>query len=394
MGHPTQRFSMAKQPYLLQDDSLRAKSDNCVTDSLATPPLESPISFAQFHAYRSNGQDSRPPFPTAIPTPTEYYPLSATSQTSAQAMAFQAFTQESPQMMYSRSSGENSQSTTPRLHSPPLISPPMNRPAPTKMGSVSADVPTARNRRQSEADTVGAPTSTREVARRRASTSLSATHHHLSRSPNRSHQRRSSAMPSLAVPLAGQSISEDPFDEKPTLHLPIKRSSSSPFLVKTDGEDFVEGVFLQDPVPLPPTPHLEKPFETQQVLGENVSSGDDALPNESDQLAKTKQARAESEHRRRVELKESFERLRIVMNVPQPRAGKKDLVEQAIQMIEALQDRDVKRESHLQSLEAEVERLRAQERQYQLKPRSHGVQPPRYILIALYLSHSLLEIRN
>jgi hypothetical protein len=376
---------MAEQSYVSDLVSLRTESNILRTDNLATPPLESPISFAQFHAYQPNAQDSHLSFPTAIPTPTEYYPLSATSQNSAQTMAFQGFTQESPHMMYSRSSGENSQSTTPRLHSPPLISPPTNRPAPTKIGSVSTDVPTARNRRQSEADTLVAPSSTREVARRRASTSLSANHHHLSRSPNRSHQRRSSAMSSLPVPsLAGQSISENPFDEKPATgkqRLQIKRSkSTNTFLVKNDSEEFVEGVFLHDALPPPPTPLVDR-GEGQPAVGESVSSGDDALPNEAEQLAKTKQARAESEHRRRVELKESFERLRLALNVPQPRAGKKDLVEQAISMIEMSKQRELKTTGEIQFLQNQLERqkLQIQQLQQQLQRNSPSVPPPEYV---------------
>lgn len=67
---------------------------------------------------------------------------------------------------------------------------------------------------------------------------------------------------------------------------------------------------------------------------ENESSGDDGVTALPDDLAKTKAARAQSEHRRRVELKESFERLRMTLEVPQPRAGKRDLVEQAITQLE------------------------------------------------------------
>lgn len=68
---------------------------------------------------------------------------------------------------------------------------------------------------------------------------------------------------------------------------------------------------------------------------ENESSGEDGMTARGpDELAKTKAARAQSEHRRRVELKESFERLRLALGVPQPRAGKKDLVEQAILALE------------------------------------------------------------
>lgn len=67
------------------------------------------------------------------------------------------------------------------------------------------------------------------------------------------------------------------------------------------------------------------------AAGESEGSDDPMRP---DEMAKTKAARAQSEHRRRVELKESFERLRIALGVPQPRAGKKDLVEQAIVALE------------------------------------------------------------
>ena len=118
---------------------------------------------------------------------------------------FQAYANNTSHVVYSRSSDENSQSSTPTLQSPPLA----NAPRPIKIGSVSADIPTGRNRRQSLASEVSAETVvTRrpEATRRRAT--LSATQHHLSRSPNRSHQRRSSAMSNVSPSLA-HPISED-----------------------------------------------------------------------------------------------------------------------------------------------------------------------------------------
>jgi hypothetical protein len=72
-------------------------------------------------------------------------------------------------------------------------------------------------------------------------------------------------------------------------------------------------------------------YARPEPAGESEGSDDPMRP---DEMAKTKAARAQSEHRRRVELKESFERLRIALGVPQPRAGKKDLVEQAIVALE------------------------------------------------------------
>ena len=181
-------------------------------------------------------------------------------------------------------------------------------------------------------------------------------------------------------------ISEDPFDEKPasTAHrLQIKRSKSTTTFVKPEAEEFVEAVFLQDGLPPPPTPLLDQPVEAQQVVCETVSSGDDAQPNETEQLAKTKQARAESEHRRRVELKESFERLRLALNVPQPRAGKKDLVEQAISTIELNKQREMKMVNEISFLQAQLERQKAQMQQMQqhLGQQSPGVPPPKYITL-------------
>jgi len=80
-------------------------------------------------------------------------------------------------------------------------------------------------------------------------------------------------------------------------------------------------------------------FQRPDIPLENESSGDDGVPR-PDEMAKTKAARAQSEHRRRVELKESFERLRMTLGVPQPRAGKRDLVEQAIMTIECHKRRE------------------------------------------------------
>jgi hypothetical protein len=77
--------------------------------------------------------------------------------------------------------------------------------------------------------------------------------------------------------------------------------------------------------------YATRPSEQLATAGESEGSDDPMRP---DEMAKTKAARAQSEHRRRVELKESFERLRIALGVPQPRAGKKDLVEQAIVALE------------------------------------------------------------
>jgi len=94
------------------------------------------------------------------------------------------------------------------------------------------------------------------------------------------------------------------------------------------------------------------PLEGSAIL-ENESSGDDRIA--GDELAKTKAARAQSEHRRRVELKESFERLRLALEVPQPRAGKKDLVEQAISAINYLKKRE-------KEMEMEIHFLRQQQK--------------------------------
>ena len=85
-------------------------------------------------------------------------------------------------------------------------------------------------------------------------------------------------------------------------------------------------------------PEAEGIAETH-VVGENDSSGDDAGTVRPDESVKTKQARAQSEHRRREDLKQSFERLKMVLGVPHPRAGKRDLVEQSITEIEFLKRR-------------------------------------------------------
>ena len=210
---------------------------------------------------------------------------------------YQPYTATAPEMLHSLSSGGNSQSsTTPTIQSPPLS----NTPRPTKKGSISTDIPTGRNRGLSlTSDLHEVVPPVRDSTRRRSS--LSASQHHLARSPNRAHHRRASGLPtpSFAVPL-----SQDLFDDRKPGRLQIKRSKSA-------------NTVLTDPSP-------------EAIDHENESSGEDR----PDDLAKTKAARAQSEHRRRVELKESFERLRLALGVPQPRAGKKDLVEQAVMALE------------------------------------------------------------
>lgn len=298
-------------------------------DNLATPPLESPIGFHQLQAYPGNAQSERhPSFPPPMPTPTEYYPFPR-QLTSPTINTFQAYANNTSQVVYSRSSDENSQSSTPTLQSPPLA----NAPRPTKIGSVSADIPTGRNRRQSLASEASAETVT-PATRRRAS--LSATQHHLSRSPNRSHQRRSSAMPNVPLSLA-RPISED--DETKTVRMQVKRSkSANTLLVKHDPEFKAHDQFVPD----------------KSAVVENESSGDDGGIIKPDELAKTKAARAQSEHRRRVELKESFERLRLTLGVPQPRAGKRDLVEQAIIALEYYKRKETEMLAEIQYLQQGV----------------------------------------
>jgi hypothetical protein len=290
-------------------------------DNLATPPLESPVGFHQLQAYPGNAAQSEggATFPAQIPTPTEFFPLHPGQPNQPFLGAFQGFPNDinSSQLIFSRNSGENSQSTTP-TNQPPVLS---ATPRPTKKGSISTDVPTGRNRGQSSAsdassDAVNGVTNVRDATRRRAS--LSTSNRRLSRSPNRSHQRRSSAMPNVPTSFT-LPITEDAFEDKQSNgRMQIKRSkSANTILVKK--EPFVpqEELFVSPPI-------------DGSTIVENESSGDDVTVQQSEELAKTKAARAQSEHRRRVELKDSFDRLRKVMGVPQPRAGKKDIVEQAI----------------------------------------------------------------
>ena len=293
-------------------------------DNLATPPLEPPISFHQLQAYQGTAQpgDGRQVFHAPTTTPTDYYPVQHQDPRSSQQQphilnAFQTYPPTS-QLIYHHSSGENSLSTTPTIRSPP----PPNGPRPTKKGAISTDIPTRRNRGQSlnlaEPAADANPGIGRDAMRRRAS--LSASQHHLSRSPNRSHQRRSSGIsnlsPSFALP-----ISENPHDESSAIETrrpQVKRSkSANHILAKAETE------------------------EGGTVKEENDSSGDDGgtvIRNDADSV-KTKQARAQSEHRRREDLKQSFERLKLCLGVPQPRAGKRDLVEQSINEIDNLRRR-------------------------------------------------------
>src|SRR5204862_2316623 len=141
-------------------------------------------------------------------------------------------------------------------------------------------------------------------------------------------------------PSYAQPISEDGFDDKSQQsgRMQIKRSkSANTILVNRDSEFAAQADLF---VPL-----------DGSALVENESSGDDAGTAQPDELAKTKAARAQSEHRRRVELKESFERLRLTLGVPQPRAGKRDLVEQAISALEFHKRRETEMMNEIQYLQ-------------------------------------------
>jgi hypothetical protein len=139
----------------------------------------------------------------------------------------------------------------------------------------------------------------------------------LSRSPN-GHQRRSSGLQqTYQLPLSQDIFFDDSSQHHHNHRSHVKRSkSANTILVNHEG---VQDIYAT------------RPSEQLATAGESEGSDDPMRP---DEMAKTKAARAQSEHRRRVELKESFERLRIALGVPQPRAGKKDLVEQAIVALE------------------------------------------------------------
>jgi hypothetical protein len=287
-------------------------------DNLATPPLESPVSFQQLHFQQhAPVLERRPSFPTAIPTQTTFYPLTSPtsrrpSQSQSQGNLSQFSFPNTTNQLYSRSNGGTSQSTTPTLQSPELD----QTPRPTKKGSISTDVPMTRNRGLSLIDLDSA-----KESRRRSSLSTS---NHL-RSPNR-HVRRSSAIATTSTftfPLQPEIFMDDKQKRSQ-----VKRSKSSNALQ-----------------------------EEEEVTLENDSSGD----GDDKELAKTKAARAQSEHRRRLELKESFEKLRLALGVPQPRAGKKDLVEQAIRAIDYHKGREME-------LLQEIQYLRQQQKQKYLFP--------------------------
>src|SRR5271170_2237277 len=100
-----------------------------------------------------------------MPTPTDFYPLPVSHRRHTQPILhpFQPFTTDpTPHMIYSRSSGENSQSTTPTLQSPPLVP----TPRPNKKGSVSTDIPTGRNRGQTLPEIKHDSTITNSIATR------------------------------------------------------------------------------------------------------------------------------------------------------------------------------------------------------------------------------------
>jgi hypothetical protein len=148
-------------------------------------------------------------------------------------------------------------------------------------------------------------------------------------------------MPSVS-PSFPHPISEDVANETKPVRTHIKRSkSASTLLINHDSESFVVNHDTYPPLP----------SETGGIV-ENESSGDDVGSFiRPDELAKTKAARAQSEHRRRVELKESFERLRLTLGVPQPRAGKRDLVDQAILALEYYKQKETDLLNEIQFLQ-------------------------------------------
>src|SRR5271170_5981976 len=77
-------------------------------DNLATPPLESPISFHQLQAYpgTTHQPDRHQIFPAPMPTPTDYYPVQHQDPRSSQSMhhAFQTYTPSNSQIIYHHSS--------------------------------------------------------------------------------------------------------------------------------------------------------------------------------------------------------------------------------------------------------------------------------------------------
>jgi hypothetical protein len=325
-----------------------------IIDNLATPPLESPVGLHQLQSYTTQ-QDHHQIFSAPMPTPTDYYPVPHHDRRPSQPIItnFQTFTTTSATQVYQPpSSAENSQSTTPTILSPPL-------PRPTKKGSISTDIPTGRNRGQSlnsaETDTNVNPSRLREAMRRRASVSASQHHHHLSRSPNRSHQRRPSGKsqtlsPSFAIPISESQFAHDQDDViKPTRQQVKRSKSANHIILKQEPQDM-------------------DAYAGVGVGVENDSSGEDAptVRLDLDESTKTKQARALSEHRRREDIKQSFERLKGVLGIPQPRAGKRDLIEQAILALECNKRRE-------EELVLEVRFLQSQLGQRYIPPRA----PPR-----------------
>jgi len=80
-----------------------------------------------------------------------------------------------------------------------------------------------------------------------------------------------------------------------------------------------------------------------------------------------KRARAATEHRRRVELKESFEKLRLVLGIPQPRVGKRDMVEQAVVTLESYRERERDLLKRLADAQRELQEFRNRPAQWALQ---------------------------
>src|SRR5205814_949485 len=123
--------------------------------------------------------------------------------------------------------------------------------------------------------------------------------HSANHSANHSRQRRSSAMSNVS-PSFIYSLSEGVFDDKSQEDnmIEIKRSKlANMILINRDSE-----------FPAQADPSISP---DRSVPIENSSSGDDTRAIRPNELAKTKSSRAQTEYRRRVELNESFERLRL-----------------------------------------------------------------------------------
>ncbi|BFZ64611.1 hypothetical protein YB2330_005761 [Saitoella coloradoensis] len=124
----------------------------------------------------------------------------------------------------------------------------------------------------------------------------------------------------------------------------LKRVKSTPYLAQSPDSSLARSSETADLSP--------------QEEEEEAPSPTPTSTNPTGIASEIKRARALSEHRRRMDLKSSFERLRQILQIPQPRMGKRDIVEFACKEFEKMKERERVLIEEVEVLRGENEVLR------------------------------------